>query len=164
MKILILICAMFMGSLVQAQMTGNPDSVYADGPRDPQNPANPPSTGAYFDWGRGRDGTGYCYQFTIHGDVLNGGMPVAENSCEALRPSKSDWARGRNGYGYCYQFTPEKLVMYQGRPQANEICEKVLPSHFAWGRGMDGWTYCFQYTPSHILMNEGRNVPNEKCY
>ena len=76
MKILILMCAFLMGSIVHAQIPGNSDGVYAGGPRDPLDPANPPTTGAYYDWGRGRDGGGYCYQFTTVGDVLNGGMPV----------------------------------------------------------------------------------------
>lgn len=160
-KILMTLCLVFLGFQTNAQMMpGNPDGIYAGG--RVENP--PQNTGAFYDWGIGRDRTGYCYQFTNQGDVLNSGHPVAESHCEAVKASHPDWARGRNGYGYCYQFTPDEIVMYQGRPQKNENCEKVKPSVFNWGRGMDGWTYCFQFTPSQLLLNEGRSVPNEKCY
>ena len=166
-KLFAIICAFIGLTLISgvshAQMTGNSDGTYAGESRDSHNPANP-HTGAYYDWGRGRDGTGYCYQFTNEGYVLNGGANVPESFCEAVEPSKADWARGKNGYGYCYQFTPDHLVMYQGRPQSNATCEKVSPSHFAWDRAMDGWTYCFQFTPYNAIMNDGHSVPNEKCY
>lgn len=168
-KILMTLCLVFLGFQTNAQIIpGNPDGIYAGGRKDlptPQDPANPPpNTGAFYDWGMGRDRTGYCYQFTNHGDVLNGGHPVAESFCEAVKASHADWARGKNGYGYCYQFTPDELVMFQGRPQKNEICEAIKASYFSWGRGFDGWTYCFQFTPYNAMMNEGRSVPNEKCY
>lgn len=161
-KLLLIISSLLIGGVVQAQMTSNPNSVYAGG--NISAPGNP-NTGAHYDWGRGRDGTGYCYQFTNQGDVLNGGYPVAEANCEAVRPSKADWGWDRRtGFGYCYQFTPDNLVMYQGRPQNYDICEKVNPSHYAWGRATNGWTYCFQFTPYNAVLNEGRAVANEKCY
>lgn len=152
-KILMTLCFIFFSSQAFA-------SIYAGGRI--ANP--PPNTGAFYDWGMGIDRTGYCYQFTNQGDVLNGGQPVAESFCEAVKASHPDWARGRDGYGYCYQFTPDELVMFQGRPQKNETCEAVKPSHYAWARAMDGWTYCFQFTPYNAMMNQGRSVPNEKCY
>lgn len=163
-KFLIIISAILMSGIAHAQMTSNPDGIYAGQPEVPQESANHPNTGAYYDWGMGRDRTGYCYQFTNNGAVLNGGYPVAEALCEAVNPSKANWARANNGYGNCYQFTPNNLVMYQGRPQPYEKCEKVSPSHYAWGRGNDGWTYCFQFTPANLPLNDGRAVPNEKCY
>jgi hypothetical protein len=127
-------------------------------------PPPPPGYGSYFDWGRGADGTGYCYQFaSANGQVLNGGRPVPESNCEMVSPSHFDWGQGQNGYGYCFQFTPQQLVMWQGRPVSNQQCEMVASSYYAWGRGNDGWTYCFQFTPYGRVMNEGRAVSNSYC-
>lgn len=160
---LVLSLVMLFSLNLSAQMIPTEHSRYS-GAEQVGNHPKPPNTGAYYDWGRGRDGTGYCYQFTSQGYVLNGGYPVDEQLCESIKPSHFNWARGQNGYGYCYQFTPDELVMQQGRPQQVEKCEAKHPSYFSWGTSQQGWTYCYQFTTNHLLMNEGRPVPNEKCY
>lgn len=133
----------------------------------PQTSRLPPPGGiggAYYEWGRGRDGSGYCYQFTSDGYVLNGGAPQPNFYCEQVHPSHSDWGRGNNGFGYCYQFTPTNIIMNQGAAIPNVQCELVMPSFYRWGRGYDGFTYCFQFTPNGLLLNDGRAVPNNYCY
>lgn len=128
----------------------------------PQPPPGHP--GNYFNWGQGRDGTGYCYEFNSQGFVLNGGMPQANINCEKVSPSFANWGRANNGFGYCFQFTPYNIVMNQGHPIANQTCEKVSPSYYRWGQGVDGFTYCYQFTPTGLVMNNGQNVPNHLCY
>jgi hypothetical protein len=126
-------------------------------------PAGPPNPGAVYHWGRGADGTGYCFEFTVDGQIQNGGRPVPEYLCEEFKPSYYDWAQANNGYGYCFQFTPQHLVMWQGRPIPNSNCEKGRPSYYALARASDGWVYCFQFTPYGHAMNDGRPVPNHFC-
>lgn len=77
--------------------------------------------GHYYDWARGRDGWGYCYEFA-NGNVLNGGANVPNYLCERENPSHYDWARGRDGYTYCYQFTPYGHVMNGGYAVSNNMC------------------------------------------
>lgn len=142
-------------------------SVFAQSQFQPLHPPHPPThpaPGTYFDWGRGADGTGYCYEFSqSNGQVLNGGRPVPEVNCEKVQPSYFNWGRANNGYGYCFQFTPQHLVMWQGRTVPNHQCEAVRPSHFAWAMASNGYSYCFQFTPEGLAMNEGRPVPNHYC-
>lgn len=116
----------------------------------------------YYDWGRARNGYGYCYEWTNDGQVLNGGQPQSNFYCEERRPSFYDWGRAQNGYGYCYQYTPYGVPMNEGNPQSNFYCEQRNPSFYDWGRGQDGKTYCYQYTSKGIPMNEGR--PQSEFY
>jgi hypothetical protein len=128
------------------------------------NSPPPGVDGAYYDWGRGNDGTGYCYQFTWDGYVLNGGAAQPNFYCEEIRPSHSDWGRGNDGWGYCYQFTPYDIVMNQGAAISNWTCEQQSPTHYQWGRGSDGYTYCYQFTPYGLAVNQGQPVSNNYCY
>lgn len=123
----------------------------------------PSAYGSYFDWGQGRDGYGYCYEWTSNGYVLNGGQPVGNYNCESRNPSYFDWGRGRDGWAYCYRMTPNGFVMNQGQPAGNFNCEATNPSYYAWGRGQDGYAYCYQYAPNGIAMNQGRPVGNFNC-
>jgi len=120
--------------------------------------------GSYFNWGRGRDGWGYCYEYSCSGAILNGGYPVSNGSCETTRPSYYNWGRGQNGWGYCYQWTPYGVAMNQGHPVANFSCEATRPSYYAWGRSNDGWTRCYQWTPQGLAMNDGYPVANYLCH
>jgi hypothetical protein len=88
----------------------------------PYRPAPPPYERAYYDWGQGRDGFGYCYEWVRPGVVLNGGAAVANFLCEQVHPSYYNWGRGRNGYTYCYQWTPYHLIMNQGAAVAEYFC------------------------------------------
>lgn len=126
-------------------------------------PMYPGRTGSYYDWGRGQNGWGYCYEWTYDGAVLNGGRPVANYLCESYRPSNYNWGRGMDGWGYCYQWTPYGVVLNDGRPVSNYSCENVAPSYYAFGRGQDGYTYCYQWTPNGLPLNQGRPVPNYLC-
>jgi hypothetical protein len=128
---------------------------------DNHHPGYPDS---FFDWGRGNDGTGYCFEFSYDGYVLNGGHPVPENLCESRNPSHFEWGQASNGFGYCFQFTPNHLVLWQGRPVSNMQCEYTQPSYYAWGRATNGGTYCFQYTPTGLVMNDGRAVSPQYCH
>ncbi|MCO5143016.1 MAG: hypothetical protein M9962_08005 [Oligoflexia bacterium] len=119
--------------------------------------------GSYYDWGVGRNGYGYCYEYTDYGDVLNGGQPVGNYNCEYSRPSEYNWGQGRNGFGYCYQRTPYGHFMNEGQPVGNYNCEMRNPSYFAWGRGRNGYTYCYQYTANGYPMNNGQPVGNYNC-
>jgi hypothetical protein len=83
---------------------------------------NHPHYNSYFDWGRGMNGWGYCYQWTPYGVPMNEGRPVPNFYCERHRPSFYRWAQGQNGYIYCYQFTPDGYVMNEGRPVDNRYC------------------------------------------
>ncbi len=120
-------------------------------------------TGSYFDWGRGQDGYGYCYEYASTGDVLNQGRPQSNYYCERYSPSYFAWGRGMNGYGYCYQLTPRGDYMNLGQPQSNYQCEASDPSYYSWGRGQDGNTYCYQLTGTGLYMNEGNPVSNWHC-
>lgn len=119
--------------------------------------------GYYFNWGQGRDGWGYCYQWTSNGQVLNNGMPVDNWNCEQGNPSLYNWGRGQNGWGYCYHYTPYGIAMDMGQPQSNYLCEQYSPSYYAWGRGNDGYAHCYQWTSNGYAMNDGMPVPNEYC-
>ena len=79
-------------------------------------------TGAYYEWGRGYNGYGYCYEWAYGGGVLNGGNPVQNSHCDQVNPSYYSWARGNNGYTYCYQFTPQGWAMNNGNPVPNNWC------------------------------------------
>ena len=118
--------------------------------------------GSYFNWGRGRDGFGYCYEWTRNGQVLNGGQPVPEHLCERRNPSYFEWARARNGWGNCYRFTPYGVVMNQGQPQSYGYCEQSNPSYFDWARSQSGHYYCYQFG-NGLVLNDGRPVPNHYC-
>lgn len=127
-------------------------------------PVHPvPPGGSYYDWGRGQNGWGYCYQWSYDGYILNGGQPVPNYLCESTHPSAYNWGRGMDGWGYCYQWTPYGVPMNEGRPVANYSCEAVAPSYYQWARGSDGYTYCFQLTPNGLALNQGRPVPNYLC-
>ncbi|NQZ00851.1 MAG: hypothetical protein HRT45_09305 [Bdellovibrionales bacterium] len=92
-------------------------------PPDEASPIDPPACeDNYFDWGQGRDGTGYCYEFYREGEIANGGRNLPNRFCEAVSPSYYQMARGRDGYLYCYQFTPYHIVMNQGRPVPQGWC------------------------------------------
>lgn len=109
------------------EASGGPEFANRDGDlasfaRPPYPPYPPPGRGSYFDWARGRDGWGYCYEFSYDGYVLNGGQPVSNFQCEQYRPSYYGWGRGRDGFTYCYQFTPYGVPMNQGRNVPNAYC------------------------------------------
>lgn len=78
--------------------------------------------GGYYNWGRGRDGWGYCYEWDRYGRIRNGGWPVDNYKCERRNPSHFNWAQSRDGYTRCYQFTPYGDVMNQGRPVSTRYC------------------------------------------
>ncbi len=78
--------------------------------------------GSYFDWGRGMNGYGYCYEWAYGGGVLNGGNPVPNFECDKVNPSFYSWGRGSNGYTYCYQFAPQGWVLNTGNPVDNSWC------------------------------------------
>lgn len=69
---------------------------------------------SYFDWGRGQNGWGYCYEFDNYGYVLNNGRPMHPRNCEMVNPSYFAWGRGFDGYMYCYQWTPYQVIMNDG--------------------------------------------------
>lgn len=117
----------------------------------------------YFDWSRGQDGFGYCYEWTADGKVLNGGQPVPERFCEEKNPSFFSWARSQSGWGNCYRFTPQGVVMDFGQPKPYRLCEKESPSYFRWLYATNGYYYCYQLGAGYVL-NEGRPVPNQFCY
>ncbi len=144
--------ALFTGSAFAAPIAGA--GIQADAVIAEASAASRPGT--YYDWGRGRDGFGYCYHWTRDGRVLNGGMPVDEYNCEARRPSFYDWARSVSGWGNCYRFTPTGLVMNQGQPQAYMNCEEYTPSYYRWGRAQNGFTYCYQFGKGYILNEAAR--------
>ena len=92
-------------------------------PRPPRTRPRPrPPHRTYVDWGRGRDGTGYCYEFFRNGQVANGGRPIPNHICERYNPSYYDYGRAQDGYYRCYQFTPYRIVMNQGRPVPDSYC------------------------------------------
>jgi hypothetical protein len=131
-------------------------------PRDRPYPP-PPSRGSYFDWSRGNDGWGHCYEWASNGGVLNGGNPVSNSYCEDVNPSRYDWSRGNDGWGYCYQFTPYGDALNSGAAVSNYYCEEVARSYYSWGRGNDGYTHCYQYTANGIAMNQGAAVSDYYC-
>jgi hypothetical protein len=75
----------------------------------------------FFDWARGNNGWGYCYEFDNYG-VLNNGRPVHPFNCEQVNPSYFNWARGWDGYVYCFQFTPYNAVMNDGHSVHPSYC------------------------------------------
>jgi hypothetical protein len=83
---------------------------------------NDPNCQSYFDWARGQNGWGYCYEFDNYGYVLNNGRPMHPMNCERVHPSFFDWARGWDGYIYCFQFTPYRDVMNDGRSVPPGYC------------------------------------------
>ena len=119
-------------------------------------------TGSYYDWGRGQDGWGYCYEWTYDGQPLNGGRPVNSGYCESRSPSLFNCGRGHDGWGHCYQQTPKGEYMNQGRPVSDYQCEERSPSYYSWGRGADGNTYCYRYA-NGLALNNGRPVDNNYC-
>ncbi len=78
--------------------------------------------GSYYDWGRAKNGWGYCYMWSSNGYVLNEGRPVSNYNCERYRPSYYDWGKGVNGYTYCYQWTSYRVAMNEGKPVDNYYC------------------------------------------
>jgi len=76
----------------------------------------------FYDWGRGQNGWGYCYQFDSHGYVMNLGRPVNNRMCERYNPSYYSWAHATNGYVYCFQFTPYSVVMNEVRSVHPRFC------------------------------------------
>lgn len=118
---------------------------------------------SYYDWGRGQNGFGYCYEWAYPGAVLNGGQAMPNYLCESVNPSFYTWGRGRNGFGYCYQQTPNGYWMNEGQAQQNYLCEASAPSFFRWARARNGYTYCYQYTANGLVMNNGSPVDNYYC-
>ena len=125
--------------------------------------SHPQCTGAYYNWGQGQDGWGYCYEWTCDGMVLNGGAPVANSDCDYYSPSYFNWGRGQDGGGHCYQWTPYGIAMNMGQPVGNDSCEYRSPSHYSWGRGQDGNAYCYDWTPQGYVLNDGQPVPQNYC-
>lgn len=76
----------------------------------------------FFDWGRGQNGWGYCYEFDNHGYVLHNGRPMHPRNCEMVNPSYYDWGRGFDGYIYCYQWTPYHVIMNDGYAVNPRFC------------------------------------------
>ena len=120
MKQILIVLALFVGINVSAA-----DSVITEAPQadsyagelklDPNASTRAPGYYTFFDWARGYNGWGYCYEFDRYGYVLNGGRPVPNRLCERVHPSYFDWARGVDGHFYCFQFTPYHAVMNDGR-------------------------------------------------
>ncbi|MGE0631547.1 MAG: hypothetical protein AB7O96_04020 [Pseudobdellovibrionaceae bacterium] len=126
-KFLLLISFLALGSAAVAseQVATNLNvdfqSKQADAPLAIE-PEVDPQAYYYYDWGRGRNGWGYCYMWDRYGRVRNGGYPVSNYNCERVRPSYFRWARSRNGYYYCYQYTPYGVIMNEGYPVSNYYC------------------------------------------
>lgn len=97
-------------------------SPIADTPLAAITTAPEPNACVYYNWGRGRNGWGYCYLWNCNGRVRNGGLPVNNYNCEGTRPSYFRWATSRNGYVYCYQYTPYGVPMNEGYPVSNYYC------------------------------------------
>ena len=86
-------------------------------------PEDPPACDDnYFDWGTGRDGTGYCYEFFRSGEVANQGRSLPNRFCERVSPSYYEMGRSRDGGFYCYQFSPYHVVLNQGRAVPPSFC------------------------------------------
>jgi hypothetical protein len=98
-----------------------PDSYAGELKLDPKG-ENKSGYYTFFDWARGYNGWGYCYEFDRYGYVLHGGRPVHPIHCERVNPSYYDWARGIDGYFYCFQFTPYHAVMNEGRSVHPRFC------------------------------------------
>ncbi|MES2768057.1 MAG: hypothetical protein V4596_02840 [Bdellovibrionota bacterium] len=88
--------------------------IYAGEKNISQERDHHPNYYTFFDWARGQNGWGYCYEFDNHGYVLNNGRPVHPMNCERVNPSYFDWGRGFDGYIYCYQWTPYHVIMNDG--------------------------------------------------
>jgi hypothetical protein len=118
MKVFLVTLVLFFSGVAQAQLIPNPVN---PNPNPLPAPA-PGAPGLFYNWGRGIDGTGYCYQFFANGVVANYGHPVPYAWCEAVQPSYFTWVRGYDGFNYCYQLTPQGLVLNQGRFVAPIYC------------------------------------------
>lgn len=87
---------------------------------------NPPGTpsGSYYDWGRGMNGYGYCYQFAANGKVMNNGRPQPYAGCERVHRSFYDWGQYQgNPSWYCFQWTPYGDVLNEGRAMPLRLCQ-----------------------------------------
>lgn len=120
-------------------------------------------SGSYYNWGQGRDGWGYCYEWTCDGYVLNNGQPQSNYNCDYNNPSRYDWGRGRDGWGYCYQWTPYGVAMNQGAPQSNYNCDYYRQSYYAWGPGRNGYTHCYHFTAYGDVMDQGAPASDYNC-
>ncbi|MGZ3804556.1 MAG: hypothetical protein ACXVB4_10125 [Pseudobdellovibrionaceae bacterium] len=132
-------------------------------PPPPPRQSPYPGYGSYYNWGRGNDGWGHCYEWASNGGVLNNGNPVGDYFCEQRNPSYYNWGTGGDGWGYCYQYTPNGDALNSGSPVGNYYCDQRRPSYYAWGRGYDGYTHCYQYTANGVAMNQGQAVSDYYC-
>lgn len=98
-----------------------PSDIYA-GSQNMSTRDHHPGHYGFYDWGRGQNGWGYCYQFDHYGYVMNNGRPVHPMNCERVHPSYFAWGNGMNGYTYCYQWTPYGIVTNEGRPVHPRYC------------------------------------------
>ena len=121
------------------------------------------SHGSYFNWGRGQNGWGYCYEWTYDGYVLNEGRPVNTSFCERVSPSMAVWNRAQNGWGYCYRITSNGFTLNDGRPIDPSYCEATGASYYRWGRANDGYVRCYKFSFNGLILNEGRPVENYYC-
>jgi hypothetical protein len=80
----------------------------------------------FFDFGRGENGYGYCYQFDANMQVMNKGMPVADFNCD-LTKSYYGWALHPDGELYCHRWTPYKHIMNKGQIVDAILCRKGNP-------------------------------------
>ena len=55
--------------------------------RENRRPRPNPGGGSYYQWGRGVDGYGHCYEYTYSGEILNNGQALPEDLCESSSPS-----------------------------------------------------------------------------
>lgn len=118
---LLLVLSLFFCLNAGAADIATPDS-YAGGKNtNVQN--HEPEYYTFFDWARGQNGWGYCYEFDSYGYVLNNGRPMHPMNCERVNPSYFDWARANNGYVYCFNFTPYGAVLNDGRPVHPSYCQ-----------------------------------------
>lgn len=87
-------------------------------------PPNPgPTQSSYYDWGRGQDGYGYCYEYDYFGQVMNWGQAQDNWYCERVSPSHYTWGYySGSSQPYCFQVTPRGDVMNSGYPVANYLC------------------------------------------
>lgn len=118
---LLLVLTLFFSLNVSAAEIAAPDS-YAGGENIKIQQNYYPEYYTYFDWSRGQNGWGYCYEFDSYGYVLHNGRPMHPMNCEQVNPSYFDWARASNGYVYCYNFTPYGVVLNNGRPVHPSNC------------------------------------------
>lgn len=117
---IMLLQSLAFGSEIEARPPVRPPP--NEPPRPPRPPQPPPPGRTYFDWGVGRDGYGYCYEWIRPGIPANNGMAQPNQFCERVRPSYFDWSRAQNGRIYCFQFTPYNVMMNQGAPVPDYYC------------------------------------------